>query len=174
MKACPKLAHFTKMSSIWRAKSPFLHCQKYKNQHTFTETHRHTPFSTQWCLNLPQYADWEGWLWWKLVQDHLGEIFCLWKQWQRVRWILQKQNLKVSLVQATTTATRQGCGATVWAWFPDHMSDMFDLSRPLAYFDLHLFLSQAFIQLFNFSCLFNLQRFIFFLSLIHSLLFSSQ
>lgn len=26
---------------------------------------------------------------------------------------------------ATTTATRQGCGASVWARFSDHMSDMF-------------------------------------------------
>ena len=59
-------------------------CQKYRNKQT--HTHTHTPFSAQWCLNLPQYASLEGWLWWKLVQDHLREIFCVWKQWQRARW----------------------------------------------------------------------------------------
>lgn len=51
-----------------------------------THTHKHTPFYAQWCLNLPQYASLESWLWWKLVQDHLREIFCVWKQWQRARW----------------------------------------------------------------------------------------
>lgn len=98
------------MSSLWRSKSlAGFYTVKRTGTNTHKVTHRHTPFSTQWCLNLSQYAGREGCLWWKLVQDHLGEIFCLWKQWRRVRWTLQKQNLKASLVQATTTATRQGC-----------------------------------------------------------------
>lgn len=50
-----------------------------------------------------------------------------------VRWIQGKQNLKALPVQATTWSTRQGCGGgAVWAWFANHMFDMFALPRLLA------------------------------------------